>query len=177
MDEGWSLANPAQQWRQVATEAHALANQFARRAGELIETSADPLTAEPFLEALALAGATRVAARLAAGDDLVARQAADQTAQELVALGQHVRLGELTLAAMRAGTAEPGSAELGELLDSTADALRPAVAAVREREAAVAATMLTLAELEKQKIKGRAWLEAARSEQIAPLLCLLPQDA
>jgi hypothetical protein len=177
MEEGWSLSDPAPQWRDVASEAHRLANQFERRAAELLgDDKADPLSASPFLEAMALAGATRVSARLAAGEDVAARGAAGEGAAALAKLGRRLNLSELALTHLKAQKIEPGTAEWGQALGRSTDALRPGLAAVREREASAAGTALTLTELDHQEIRGRAWLEAARSERESPLLCLLPRQ-
>ena len=176
MDEGWKLADPVQQWRAVARDTHALANSFERRAAELLQSEASyPLAAEPFLEAMSLASSTRVASRMAAGDDVVARQAASEGASALVKLGSKLRTGDLALARLRADKIEPGSMQWREALDRATDDLRPSMAAVREREAAAAFTTFTLAELDRQRVGGRQWLEMARAEDQEPLLCLLPE--
>ena len=177
MEEGWLLSDPAPQWRQVANEAHALANAFERRARELIAQGEDLASIDPFLEAFALAAATRVSSRLASGDDLVARRAADEGTRVLVSLGEHVSLGEATLRAMSANGVSPGSVEWGEKLEMTAGELKPAIEACRAREAAAASRVITLAELERQGISGRSWLEIARQEEDSPVLCLLPLAA
>lgn len=177
MDEGWSLIDPASQWRHVATEAHTLANMFERRAGELIAEPADLHAAEPFLEALALAGALRVSARLASGDDAAAAGAANEAARVLVSLGERASLGTSVLRQMRAKADIGGSQEWEEALSGRIEALRPVVAGLRQREAGAASTVLTLAELQRQQIPGRAWIEAARNEETEPVLCLLPATA
>jgi hypothetical protein len=50
---------------------------------------------------------------------------------------------------------------------------RPLVVGARAREAAAAATYLTIEDLGKQGISTRAWLEMAREEHEAPLLCVV----
>lgn len=177
MDEGWSLTDPVSQWRQVATEAHALANIFERRARELIGEPADLPAAEPLLEALALAASLRVSARLASGDDTAASAAANDGARALVSLGERASLGASVLQRMRSQAGMGGSREWEETLNGTIEVLRPLVSGIRQREAAAASTVLTLWELQRQQIPGRAWIEAARVEETEPVLCLLPANA
>lgn len=76
-EEGWNMADPRPHWRDTAVPAHALANQFARLAGEVLDRDPDDFAAvEPFVEALALAISLRVNAWLAAGEDGIALSAA-----------------------------------------------------------------------------------------------------
>jgi hypothetical protein len=109
MDEGWSLTDPAPQWRQVASQAHSLVNMFERRASELTADPADVAAAEPFLEALALAASLRVAARLASGDDAAGHAAANEGARALIGVSERVSLGASRLRQIRSETALGGS--------------------------------------------------------------------
>lgn len=175
MDEGWHLADPTSDWRACARDAGGLVVSFERRVEQLLdEEGSDVATADSFLEALALAIATRVSARLAAGDDVAGREAAADGARTLARLGGRIKLGEAALA--RVGSAIAGTLEWKQQLESATDALRPMVAAVRGREAAAASTAATVEELARREMSGRAWLEAARGETEQPLLCLLAAD-
>lgn len=174
LDEGWTLTDPSSQWRQVATEAHSLANIFERRATGLTTDPADLLAVEPFVDALALATSLRVSARLASGEDIAAGAAADEGAKCLIALGEHVSLSAAALRQMITDKAIVGSSEWGVALNNRAETLRPVIALRRQREMAAVSTSLTLAELRRQLIPGRAWLESARSETDEALICLLP---
>lgn len=177
MEEAWHLGEPVSQWRLVAQDCHSLANSFERHATEMLANPIDTgLEVEPMLEALALAVATRTSARLAAGDEMVARQAASEGAETLIKLGASIRPAEIALHRVRTSGVEPASPEWKETLERASDEMRPRMAAIRSRERAAAATTATLVELEHQNISGRAWLEAARSEHETPLLCLLPTD-
>ncbi|NJC05759.1 hypothetical protein GGQ97_001552 [Sphingomonas kaistensis] len=176
MDEGWLLSQPEECWREVARQTHALSNVFQRRAEEMLEHG-DFVGADPFLEALALASSTRIQARLASGDEVVARRAAEESASALVKLGREVQLGAAVLQAMNDEIEYAASPAWNEKLDAKADAFRSTVTTIRQREQSAAATCLTLGELERQRISGRTWLQAAREEQNAPLLCLLPTAA
>lgn len=177
LDEAWLLPDPVSQWRSVATEAHFLANQLHRRAFELLDSTPDSIgLAEPFSEALCLAVNVRVSARMAAGEDTAAFAAAAEGARLLSDVGQQISLAKAALATM-SREIPAASTEWGASLSSTAEQLRPVVDGYRAREQAAAATCLTLAELQRQQISGRAWLEAARNEAEEPFLCLVPASA
>jgi hypothetical protein len=170
LDEGWVLTHPTAQWRRVANEAHFLANRFHGRVRELLELPSTHLTtADPFLEAFALASNVRISARMAANDDAAARRAAEESATAQTNLSDKIRLGEAALAAVL-GKAVPGTIEWNSSLELAADELRPIVEQVRRRTTAAAATCLTLEELNARQIGGHAWLKAARDEQDSPLL-------
>jgi hypothetical protein len=177
LDEGWILPDPVAQWRHVAAETHYLANQFQRRAIELLESGPAAVSlAEPLTEALALAAGARVSARMAAGDDAAALAAATDGAKSLSEVGQRVRLAEAAMAMVPAEVS-PGTIEWGSQLDSIAEKLKPVAQGYRSREQAAAATCMTLSKLEGRQIGCREWLEAARDENEAPLLCLAIAEA
>jgi hypothetical protein len=177
MDEGWSLSDGHSQWRQVASEAHMLANTFERRAtGLLAAPMTDPLAAEPFILAVAMSGATRVSARLATGDDAAARRAADETARILAELVGQVSLSDAALRRVRAEKIAPGSREWGDALSRVAAIVQPTIGALRDKQVAASTTTLTLRELDAQEISGREWIEMARLEEDSPVLCLLPRE-
>lgn len=172
LDEAWLLSDPLPQWRLVAEEAIFLSNQFERRALELLDDNPDPIPAEPFLEALAFASSARVQARLASGEDAVARKAAEEGALMLMRAGDRLRLGQAAVAGALQAAAPVGTQDWSEALDQRAKALRDNISAARAREAAAVGSALTLEELGQRAISGRAWLEEARAETEAPLLFL-----
>jgi hypothetical protein len=174
MEEGWRLPDPTPQWRQVAREAHVVANTFEHRVSELLASNSDLETIDPFLDAFALAVATRVSARLPAGDDMAARHAAEAGANTLASFSQHLRLSDHALSRVAKEGVEPGTAQWGETLQASSNALRESFDAARRREGAAAATAATILELETQGISGRSWLDAARAEDASPFICLLP---
>ena len=176
LDEAWLLSDPLPQWRHVAEEATFLSNQFERRSLELLDDNPDPIAAEPFMEALAFASSARVQARLASGEDAVARKTAEEGALMLVRAGDRLRLGQAAVAGALQAAAPVGTQDWSDALDARAKALRDSVAGARAREVAAVGSALTLEELERQGISGRAWLEEARAEAEAPLL-FLPTSA
>lgn len=164
MDEGWQLADPEPQWRAVAGDMHQLQNAFAHRANELLGAGpANMADVEPFAEALALAASVRVSARLAAGDEVVARRAAEEGASVLHSLGGRYRVADASVAKLRAEGVEAGTPQWGEALERAAHVGRSSASTMRAREAAAASTVMTLEELDRRQIAGRTWMEAARN--------------
>lgn len=178
LDEGWRLASPEAQWRAVASDAHRLQNNFKRRAERLLGTNQTPpvADADTFIDAMTQALALRVAARLAAGDEAIAREAAEQGAQAVATLAQSYSVANQTFAAMAKSGARPGDERWSEDLERSADAIRPTVEAMRQRVDGAVSTALTVDELGARGIRGRAWLEEARAELEAPLLYLPGRD-
>lgn len=174
MEEGWALADPVPQWRQVAGEAHMLGNLFKDRAAEAMRGPTDFVPAEPLLEAYALANAIRVAARLVAGDDAAALLAAEEGARSLADLGERVSVADAAIVRTAEEKVKGGTAEWDDALKRNAAEFQPVVSALRAREAASVGAALTVVELGRQGISGRDWLEAARAEESSPLLCLIP---
>lgn len=178
LDEGWRLSNPEAQWRAVANDAHRLQNNFKRRAERLLATSQTPPVADAytFVDAMTQALALRVAARLAAGDDAVAREASEQGAQAVATLARSYSVADQTLADMAKSKIKPADERWSEELEHSADSTRPTVDAMRTRLDGAISTALTVGELNERGIRGRAWLEQARAETEAPLLFLPPRD-
>ncbi len=170
VQEAWLPSATQGDWIAIARESHVLADNFERRARNLGE-GGDSLHGEPFVDAFAMASGLRVTARLAAGQDDMARQASVVRAEALYALGEPIQLGRLALASMGTG-GEAGAPHWQERIDRRVEELRPVVGAAREREMSAAGSAETLEELARQGIAGRDWLEAARSEQSSPVLFL-----
>lgn len=178
MDEAWSLRNPDHQWQQVAREAQLLGARFQQRLERLGDDGVlEPISAEPLLDAYALASATRVSARLALGDDAAARNAANDGAYLLADYSAAFALDEIVLRRVNALPIAPGTGAWKNALDDEVEAARPMFTRVRDREASAAATGMTLAELGSRGIAGREWLETARHEAEAPLLLWMPEAA
>lgn len=172
MDEAWKLADPEPQWRSAAQALHGLQNRFARRVRRIVIETEDIIDAEPFVEAFALAGASRVSSRLAAGDTAAARDASEAFAREFAEITTPIGTATLLTSQLRGEGILPGD----NRYVMRAERLRPdaeaTAATFREREAVAASTPLTLQRLEQLDISGRSWLEAARNETGEPLLFL-----
>lgn len=169
VDEAWLPSASQGEWVAIARDSHFLADSFENRARELDKVD-DPIVAEPFIDAFALASAIRVTSRLAAGQDDMARQAAASRAETLVRLGQRFQFGSLALRSASRETA--GTQAWRATLDQAADDAQEVVGRFRNREIAAAATVETLQELALRGLSGREWLRESRSEDQAPLLFL-----
>lgn len=144
-EEGWLPGGSGRHWRDTATDAHRLANNFARLATEMSERATDDLpAADPFLEALAVAITLRVNARLAAGDDEIALAAAEAGAQTLIELGDCRHLARAALSRTADEAAPPGTVEWEKALTAASVALRLSIDAARAHEAACVSAALTL---------------------------------
>lgn len=164
-EEGWISGASGGRWRDTAIAAHALANQFGRLAGEVLDRDPDDLaTVEPFADALALAISLRVNAWLAAGEGGIALSAADAGAQALIELCDRLNLGRATLARMATAAVRPGESGWGDALDTAARALRQTTAGTRARESAGVSTALMIRELVDRNLPGRRFLAEARAE-------------
>ena len=162
-DEGWALADAGKHWRDTAVDAHALVNQFARLATEVLDRNpADLAAADPFSEALALAISLRVNARLAAGDDTIAVTAATDGAHMLINIGDRLGVGEAALARLAESGLAPSTLGWSEALDVEARGIRLVTDAARARETATVATAMTIRSLVDRNAPGRQFLEEAR---------------
>ena len=170
VEEAWLPSSTRAEWMAIARDAHFLADSFERRAHDLGDANS-LLAGEPFVEAFALASELRVTARLASGQDDMARQAAAVRTNTLLELGCPVRLGRLILSAMP-DNGDAATPRWQERIDQLTEELSPIVAASRARELSAAATSETLQELARQEISGREWLEASRSDDRTPLIFL-----
>lgn len=170
----WLPSATAVEWVDLAGDAHELTAQLLRQARQ-ISGAGEPLAAEPLVDGYALGIELQVTARLAAGQDDMARHLAVDGVRHLVELGRPVRLGNLALAAMRDSDAG-GSGRWEHDLEGAVGGLRPRIAQARRRELAAASRVATLAELDRQDIKGRDWLEIAREEKESPVMLLCTVD-
>jgi len=170
VEEAWLPSATLSEWTAIARDSHFLADSFERRARDVVD-EVDPLRGEPFVDAYALASGLRITARLAAGQDDMAREAASARAHTLVALGDPLDLGRLMLKEMP-DREIAGTRPWQEQLDLRAEDLRATVRLVREREFAAVASAETLKELARQEISGRDWLDAAREERNSSVLFL-----
>lgn len=172
VDEAWRLHDPEPQWRSTAEELHGLQTRFARRVRRIIIETDEGSAIEPFLDAFALAGSTRVSSRLASGDTEAAEHAAQMFSREIVNITEP--LGAASLLARQLGQENvlPGAASYALVVARLKPQAVTQAAALREREAMAASTPLMIKRLRHVGISGRTWLEKARNEVNEPLLFL-----
>ncbi len=169
VEEAWLPSSTSDDWKAIARDAHFLAEKFKRRAFELRETST-PLMGETFLQAYALASSLRVTARLGAGQDDMALQAAVGSAETLASFGANLNVATLALAQTKIKDGDLAQMQVD--LAAAMDQLNPIVSMVRQRELAAAATVEILQELDVRQIRGKDWLLASRAETQNPVLFL-----
>jgi hypothetical protein len=170
LDECWDLRDPSSEWRSIAREAHFLSDNFARRARAVISVQSDSTHALPFLDAFALASATRVTARLACDDVDAAFRAAQMSASELVELGRGYQPSLMVLADADRHAEEIGTPVWTKRIDQAATELASSIGLLRERERAAAASVVTIDYIRRMNFSGREWLQAARMERDSPLI-------
>ena len=129
------------------------------------------LEADPFLDAVSLAGALRVAALAACDESLAAREAAADGARSIERLTGGLGLADLSRALLAKKTsAQPGSIDWTLAQAAANQSMRPIAVKIRQREAAAITRAAPLVALEDRAIRPREWLEAARSETTSPVL-------
>lgn len=172
MDEAWHLGDPEPQWRSAAQELHGLQNRFSRRIRRIVLESDEIDTAEPFVEAFALAGANRTACRLAAGDTEAAYRASKTFADEFSEITEPIGAVSLLTARLREEGVSPGDTHYALHAERARSDAEVTAALFRERDAIASSTPITLRRLEQVGIPGRRWLEQARHETREPLMFL-----
>lgn len=174
-EESWSLndVGRAELDRQrVWQDGAALQDMTERRAEHALETrELGYAAAQPHLEAFALVSGLRIAALLACDEKESAKRIEKDTYQRLDRLTGGLGLADFVPAAMPENV-DPGSQEwLLERAKATR-AVQPLVTEIRTREQALATRTAALPLLEKTGVRPREWLEQARTEEEADLLCL-----
>ena len=146
-----------------------------RRAEHALGTSALGYdAARPHLEAFALVTGLRIAALLTCDEVETARRVELDTCQRLDRLTGSLGLADLLPAAMLEGP-QPGSQDWLLERARAGKELRPVVSEMRFREQALATRTAALPLLEDAGVHPREWLEQARAEEGAELLCLSPK--
>lgn len=170
-DEAWSLASPDAQWAQAGGALHRLQNRFLNRARVTRAEGARLEVMDPLVDALTLAGSVRVSARLATGDEGVAREAAGELAHQVLALTSDVGAASLLRQSLEDDDVPPTSPHYRARVEAGRGEAGRVADAVRDREQRVAALPILLGALQAQGVHGRDWLTAAR-EADEPLLSL-----
>lgn len=172
-DEAWQLSDEAatRRWHDVARGALSQQSRFELRADRVLNgTPHHYLDADPFLDAVSLASALRVAALAACDETLAAREAAADGAKSIERLTGRLGLADLSQGALEKTTAQPGTLDWTLAQAAANQSMRPIALKIRQREAAAITRAAPLLELEKRAIRPREWLQAARSETISPVL-------
>ncbi|MFN7089533.1 MAG: hypothetical protein ACK4P4_03150 [Allorhizobium sp.] len=172
-DEAWQLGDDAaaRRWHDVARGALSQQSRFELRADRVLNGAPHHyLEADPFLDAVSMASALRVAALAACNESSAAREAAADGARSIERITGGLGLADLSRGVLAKTGALPGTLDW-TLAQATANqSMRPIALKIRQREAAAITRAAPLVELEKRAIRPREWLEAARSETNSPVL-------
>ncbi|MBX7492054.1 hypothetical protein K3163_02390 [Qipengyuania sp. 1NDW9] len=175
-EEAWLANDSTSEWKRAADKLHDLQKVFFVRAEDLLAARRYE-EMEPFIDACALAGTTRVACRIATNDFALAIKNAEQLGAQLAGLIEPVGTPEwieekARQSALRVGTPEYVLAFTG--LKADADARR---SAYLERSQIALSAPHTLSRIKSLGLDGREWLERVRSEDSEPVLLLSGNDA
>lgn len=172
-DEAWQLGDAAavRRWHDVARGALSQQSRFELRADRVLGGNAQHyLDADPFLDAISLASALRVAALAACDESVAAREAAADGARSVERLTGGLGLVDLSQAFLAKSSAQPGTLDWTLAQAAANQSMRPLALKIRQREAAAVTRATPLAALEDRRIRPRQWLEEARAETTSPVL-------
>ena len=177
-DEGWRLSGDAavMRWHDVARGALSCQSRFEQRAGRLlVGGAAQYAAADPFLDAVSLSNALRVAALAACNESQAAQEAASDGARSLEKMTGAIGLADISLAALAERRPPAGTARWALTQAETNQTARATVRKIRHREAAGFTRAAPFALLEHRSIPPREWLAAARDEIESPVIMLLAE--
>lgn len=167
MDEAWLLSDESAEnrWREVASKALSLQDQFETRARDLLSRSWDQYyIAEPLLDAFSFANGLRVSALSASDETTAAIEAAADGARLIDSLTGRLGAADLLPSTLRASGVAPGTLEWGVALAQASELARETASRVRQREANMATRAAPLVSLEERGIRPRDWLAGVRAQ-------------
>lgn len=174
-EEAWLMTDTeraSQVWLNVALAVRPPQERFEDRARELLlDMPPEYSLADPMVDALSLAGGLRVACLMACNENAAATAAASENARQIESLTGNIGKADLVLARLPTGI-DHASQEWEEALAFAEIEAAPIATAWRQREAIAATRAAPLVQLEKDAIKPREWLAAARAEKNEPILLL-----
>jgi len=179
-DEGWRLSGDAavRRWHEVARGALSGQTRFEQRAARvLVGGPSHYLAADPFLDAVSLANALRVAALAACNETSAAQEAAIDGARSFERMTGPIGMADLSLAELTKRKPEAGTTRWALAQAEANVAARITAGKIRRREAASATRAAPLALLEQRAIPARDWLAAAREEIESPVIILLAEGS
>lgn len=174
-DQGWMARNPENEWLKAEENLHGLQNLFAGKIRKILTQASSLDTIEPFVDALALAGATRISCRIATGDLELAHAISLQFAEEFAGLLQPVGSARIIQSQLEERSITIGSPSYIVEAEKLLPYAEGKATAYREREDVAATRPATIQRLQQLGLNGREFLERARSETDEPLLGLQGQ--
>jgi hypothetical protein len=175
MDEAWLLSDESAEnrWREVASKALSLQDQFETRARDLLSRSWNHYQmAEPLLDAFSFANGLRVSALSASNETAAALEAASDGARLIDSMTGRLGAADLLPSALQASGVAPGTLEWGVALAQASDLARKIASHVRQREANMATRAAPLVSLEERGIRPRDWLAGVRAQSSSALIFL-----
>lgn len=175
-DEGWRLSGDAAvgRWHDVARGALSCQSRFEQRAARVLADGASHYAAaDPFLDAVSLSNALRVAALAACNETYAAQEAASDGARSLEKMTGAIGLADLSQSDLSQRRPPIGTARWALAQAEANQSARTVVRKIRHREAAGFTRAAPFALLEQRSIPAREWLAAARDEIESPVIMLL----
>ncbi|ARU18093.1 hypothetical protein [Croceicoccus marinus] len=171
---GWQAGDPEKEWRHASDRLHTLQNEFAAKVQQstIRGLNVDIAALEPLIDALTLAGATRISCRIAIGDLDLARTISDQFSGELNALLQGVGAAEISFKDLALRGVTPNSSNFAYEAEKVLPFATKKAGELRDREAVASTRSATISRIQALGIHGREFLERVRSETDEPLLIL-----
>lgn len=173
-ENSWELADKGRAEKVVEKVWHegaTLQDMSERRADHAMRTPALGYHAsKPFLDAFAIISGLRIAALLAVDEIDVARRIERDSTEKLMHITGSIGLTDLL--ASTPNPEAPGSLEWQLEMARSSEELWPTVAEIRVREQCLATRTTVLPMLDETGVRPREWLEQARNEVEADILCL-----
>lgn len=169
---GWSARKPEQEWLKAEETLHELQNLFSDRIDRILSKKGALDALEPFVDAFALAGATRISCRIAARDLDVARVIATEFAEDTLRLHGQVGAANIVQSQLDQRSISVGALNYASETEILLASAKDTASGYRDKEDIAVTRPLTILRLQQKGIDGREFLERVRNENEEPLLAL-----
>ena len=171
---GWEAGDREAEWRKTSDMLHTVQNEFASKVQKATAKGLelDISALEPLIDALTLAGATRISCRIAIGDLDLARSISDQFSHELNGLLQGIGAAEISFKELALQNITTSSSSFAREAEKKLPFALKKAGELRDREAVASTRSATISRIQNLGIHGREFLERVRSEAEEPLLML-----
>ncbi|MAF27642.1 MAG: hypothetical protein CL820_12495 [Croceicoccus sp.] len=173
-ENGWEAGDREAEWRKASDMLHTVQNEFASKVQKATAKGLelDISALEPLIDALTLAGATRISCRIAIGDLDLARSISDQFSHELNGLLQGIGAAEISFKELALQNITTSSSSFAREAEKKLPFALKKAGELRDREAVASTRSATISRIQNLGIHGREFLERVRSEAEEPLLML-----
>jgi len=176
IDEAWMRSDAQAQWRIAADRLLTLEQAFGDHVRAADSGAGDASLRALMVDAFTLAGSSRISALLAANEADAAGFGARGFARSLAGFTGNIGAPQILREMQMAETAPADPAARLAAIARLRPQAEAGATLVREREDSAATAPITIAALTRAGVSGREWLERARSEAEAPLICLPVDD-